>query len=241
MPVIKQRIPWTSQPQVPVGIDWGNPLTKRLLTTISSSGRELVKGTLFNVTHGSVYTVPTDKGIANKFTSTGFYSRSIVDVPDQGHTLFCSVKLDSSTTGNLITLGKESTTEYLSLQAGNGFVVFIARGGSETTRLSHTVSSLPYGWVNLALTCTKSNVSSSDSIAVKAYLNGVEVASTTWAWDSINIDTLVYGAHVYIYAVLPTGNQWFTGTSSNATIFNRALSAGEVKSLSDNPWQIFAP
>ena len=68
------------------------------------------------------------------------------------------------------------------------------------------------------------------------YLNGVLVATTA----SAGLPTNTNSRNIYIGRTA-SSNEYFNGLISDVSVYSVAKSAAEIKSLSENPWQIFKP
>ena len=213
MAFVKRLITRTSQPQGLVGIDWSNPITRGL--------REFVTGKRFS-DFGNAVAVTKD-GLSAFNTSTF----QTVTSPVNEVTIFQSAVFDSIS--NVSSLGVSSGGD-----SGFGF-----KNNTTSVRLFKYRAS---GTANTQSVSTRSLVvgrrvnvcGTFDGANQRLYEDGVLSSSTA------NAEAVFWGASPKLrLGGFSVSN--FAGTASILLYFARALSDAEIKSLSDNPWQIFAP
>lgn len=223
------RTPWTSQPQVPVRIDWSNPMTKGLIDVMIAANLRSVKGVVAT-TSGTVTSGvgsygrlrKTPSGGDNKDIYAGAWSR--IPAPLTLVAMYRIVAATSYTriAGNLYT----SSYGYGLGPSTTNFRAIVSRSGVNTILTGAPISS-----------ARKVDALIVDTTNCYLYENGRLTAGPT-----------VHGG-----MATPTGD-FSIGAENSPTIaptdeaeyyltglWNRCLSASEVKSLSDNPWQIFEP
>jgi len=210
---IENKVQRTSQPQELVGIDWNNPLTVGL--------REFVTGNGFSANGNSV--VVTEDGLSAINTSP--YQPA--NFPANEVTIFQSAVFDAIS--NISSFGVSSGGD-----SGFGF-----KNNTTSVRLFKYRAS---GTANTQSVSTRSLVvgrrvnvcGTFDGASQRLYEGGALLSSTA------NAEAVFWGASPVVrLGGFAAGN--FSGTASILAYFARALSDAEVKSLSDNPWQIFEP
>jgi hypothetical protein len=212
---------WTSQPQTPVGIDWSNPLTRGLCLGNTAS--------LFNnAVNGAP---PTRKtiSVSNKAETVYSHANGEIVFSAPGIRAFVGRYLFDPTNerfGGMFSSTNRSGIyfEYTSSQLK---AVVFNNGAWSTTNIGSTPAT--GALITLAV------VSDSDT-SHRVYRDGVLVATltNTAQVSTFNVAGAMYcdASTFYTAAVKDVvGFAGFTSTPSNT----------EIKSLSDNPWQIFKP
>jgi hypothetical protein len=226
---------WTKQPQGNVEIDWGNPITRGLATaylpTARYPGIDLVtkvfdtsttRGSLLPGTNGVRYAVTgTNVPWTLNFAPVGILANyPAVSV----FTLF--EQYDTTTTG-VIFGGGNNASQYARFEKNNnGSISFVPNtnsGGSAiagpvlNTNQVYALAAINQGNERELFVDAVSQISSNTSIT---FING--------AYGYAGSSFLVVNHHRRIG--LYCGYVW-----------TRRLTPFEIKSLTDNPWQIFAP
>ena len=224
----------TSQPQEIAQIDWSNPITRGLSIAAVPYGttmRDAVSGAVMTTSGGPTAEVNKSGRVFKTVSGSsqyGYFPCSISNVP---FTLFVQHTLDSSATGAIISLSTTSGSErhvlFYGSVVGSYSTSYIPNIGSGTVS---NISS-PTGTVQTAGIVARSAISNS------VFCNGViaNTGTNTFTGSGI-VDRLYISTRMNISAGVFSSQQ-----VSVATAFNRALSDAEVKSLSQNPWQIFKP
>lgn len=249
-PALLSRATRTAQPQGPVGVDWGNPLTRGLCFLVSGldGSLDLVSGT--RATSAKSKSV-TAKGVGVAATS-GSSPLQWGHAPIVGST--------GSGTGDVTLMAFSDTA---------------SAGSAGATLIGQMMSGSPFSQVQLMVNFSgQAGVSTNGVATIEAYSGAARGYADT---DSSGVDGLMhcyagikYGsgtAHkIFIDGVSKTaatgssgnfgiaassriavgGEAYSTSRSVIASIpfaaaWNRALSDAEIKSISNNPWQIFAP
>ena len=241
--MINRKIPWTSQPQYPVQIDWSNPLTQGLVGLFDSvNGIDLVDGG-FPSTNSVTRGVISKGRIANFSNSAQIYPHKPRYATTGALTIFTPLVVTSlanysgilSKSSNYLTfpfelrLGSSPTTSEIDFQRGGGGVAASAFKGSGSL-----ISANPGVVQYLAVRCISGDLNTAPDVFVNK-------TKTTLARNGYNIIT---GTAADNGSSLRVGNRFDTTTYLNGGIqylglWNRALSDSEILSLSDNPWQIF--
>ena len=234
-----------SQPPGPVEVDWGNPLARGLvyvdplfLAQNRLTGRnDIVVGTkLTTSTHGLMRgfgpTVGAGSGDSIETTLNTNYSQK---------TIFARVRRDGLGGGNLGRLfdKRVSSAEVESclttfspanyLQYG---VVF--SGGSRLTYWP-----LPDAGKTISFVLTGDSTNTNGATAAQAFYDGVlqTVASSTSTSGTANTNT-----DNYVVGNRKNDNaRNFDGLISDFMVWNRILTADEIREVSANPWQLFKP
>lgn len=215
---------WTQQPQVPVEIDWSNPITRGLVTAyVAGKPVDAVRGSKF--TNTSLYGGIAN-GLAGYATSPSAYTRSTNDPV----TVFVLGSFYSSTNWNP-KLYESSTWSSSSVNAG-----------IEVFRDHSSPNHLKVGAYN----------NNNNTISAGFSPTFGRVYATCFGYDGTNyyldVDGVGKASGALAAGVLNAGVAEIHGSSANGTApailslrWNRALNSGEQISLSANPWQIFRP
>ena len=227
-----RKIIRTSQPQTPCGIDWSNPVTRGLTVANTGNSRlNLVDGKpeLISTSYPSS---PNKSGIClNQTTDTAPRYWKTKPTGSNGLTIFCVTDAQVKGAAAFVYGG------YFSSSTGEGFSLSQYNGGllaatvfPSSLEITKPLKSDASGMTTCAL------VRRGTSLTMKTWLNGVFTTSTDNGGSFVGLDTA--GFFEVLTGVTPA-NQ---GARSNLLLtFDRALSDAEIKSLSDNPWQIFQP
>ena len=219
------RTPRVSQPQGPTGIDWGNPITRGLVTA-----------TLPGMCQSAGAITPTPQyqaGVKQSVSRLGAVARTVAnygvslgDQPKfnfgtQDFTIFCVVS-PVARTGTQVAVGRyNATSGSYWLGYTGGAVAFSVSGVNASC-------TAPAG-----VTDTLCGVRSAGSIT--AYANGVSGSAVAAAGSVTATGILAIG-------VFGSYNSYdCVGDYALTAIWDRALSKTEILALSLNPWQIFAP
>lgn len=240
MALLINKIPWTQQPQVPVGIDWSNPITRGMSLCVDKERINVISGKATTVV-GTKYTTGL-KGIASGFGAT-----------------FGAGATDSITTD--LTAHATYRT-YLSVATRNGL------GGGSGGRLfeKRTAGAVVEAWYSnaggstldfwkqysgatslLTVPAPANNKPFALAIAIDStapgsypscYKDGVKVTvsgSTSSGTVTTNADAYVIGNRTNDNARNWDGEIYLT------VFWDRLLSETELASVTANPWQIFQP
>ena len=230
--------PWTSQPQVAVGIDWGNPITRGLVFAWSAGATryQAVPATPTQLASG---VKPGVGGISPDFNGASVATRYNVSMlggnPDEA------------------TMFSWATTQQTASEAR---MIGFWTNGAFNPLFSIEQRPNPQGWTaqwrdNAAVVV---NVSQNAALSVgdtkkicgvfrsgsgrkELFIDGALAAfdtTTLGTFGTLNQSSI---------GCLDRGSpgQYWSGAIYCAFVWNRALSASEVDQISDNPWQIFAP
>jgi len=211
-----------SQPQQPVGIDWGNPLTRGLISAVS-----LDSNVGFGVSITKQNSPPssaTKKGIgvqlngSNQSVSIGkaFASAKgtiflLADIKDATASSKCIACQTSDAGGSNVGVGWKNNT-------------FIIDGSAIGIALTTGINALVGTW--------------DSSASNAAYVNGIKQGTAPGRASTGDANyPFTFGAFYY------SGGRIFQHQNTPVLFFafDRALSAVEIKQLSDNPWSIFQP
>lgn len=227
--VIPRQEIWTRQPQGPVDIDWANPITRGLVSA----------------------TLPSFIGLLGKDKKAGDFSSTNILVDNYG-VAFGRKDFDWGVA--------QKPVPPVAITSDMTLLSFIY-GDSTSLSESQPVTT----GQNAAAVSSAISVGNGTTKALRyrIYLNGTRYAGGSFTIPAT--PTVVVGRHRYgiEQALFVGGNKDpitanFTGPSLGVTHFGsyagnkatflllsafweRALSDIEIKSLSDNPWQIFAP
>lgn len=231
-PALLSRTTRTAQPQGAVGVDWGNPITRGLQVAALPVGNTLqnaVNGRLM-VTSGSPTQAVTRDGAAFKTvlgsSQFGYFD---VDISGGPATIFLRHTLDAS-----------SSQAVAALDTVSGTVRAVLFYGS--TASSYSVNLFTNTSAGDAVLAAPTGVPTSVTMTLdaaqrgKVFVNGIAGTSTAGTWVPSGI------SRIHVSARVNTSAGAFASQRVNAALaWDRALSDTEIKSLSANPWQIFAP
>ena len=231
---MRRVIPRKIKPNYPVGINRGNSIARKIGNYWGSQSGGLVQdiaGKHHATRSGAIWSPIS----GNTFNGTSDYLESFhapSKITGWPLTIFARIRASStlSIDGSCIGIGNSSTsTSYLLIwQMADGTIMLTVRsGGSPFNTISP--SSYSFGqWLNIA------GVIHSDTDR-KLYVNGVEVASSSTSiiypsgLDNVNIGRLRRSAV----------GQWLKGDVESSGLIPYALTPTEIKSLHENPYQVF--
>ena len=226
--------PRTLQSQIPIEIDWSNPLTKGLIAAIDPvSGTNLISKA-----------PPTFSNAAKSVTKNGVAKVTIVNTSSYetytfnrstvnnacSYFVLCDYALPTGSPSTFILGDVEASgvgyNAGLYSNTGN-FSFYVKNTSGIVASVTSTTTALS-AINNLRLAGTY------DGANIRVFVNGVNEASNG------------HTGNVGIDAFSLNFNRWNNyvgfGVSLNiGLVWNRALSNAEIKSISDNPWQIFRP
>jgi len=228
-------LPWDSQPQEAVGIDWENPLTTALKSAVL-----VLPGAAYDAVTGAVATpngftgtatsgfIPTVDGWGvafdgtNDYLSFGSYRGG---TGATGLTIACRLKLASVALNQRIVVIRVGGVSfqiagYSSSQIG-AFTAGAALGGA-----SPAVGT----WVTVF-----AEFAPTTNAAVGVYIDKGALLSTSLGAGG---DTTTAQ---YIIGSQDGANRFSSATVSRVFVFDRVLSAVERGQIVDAPWQLFAP
>lgn len=226
--------PRTSQPQGAVGIDWSNPITSRLQSLLNPA-RSLV-----DIVDGGTWTpwgTTPSAGVGPRgravdslaaFGGLRLDTRVNIALGDQTHIIVCDFASVSGNYAGLLTAADTSgTITSLSLQNAVSamFNIWPANSGEVATTLP---TGAPFGPSVIVLV--------GSAAGCIAYKNGVQIGSNgSGPTSRSNTRIVLHGERTASATYASKARTYLYGG------WNRRLSVAEIKSLSDNPWQIFAP
>lgn len=230
--LIPRRSVRTSQPQHAVGIDLSNHLTLGIISAVHAPSRSLIlpTGSIQRLSQNTApnYGVRSD-GVSLEFDGTNnSFVHSITPRSKQEITFvawfyqntsavadkrICAISLSTASSGNHWSLGTGST---------------------DGTKLKLYASNQVESSTGLVQNNVLKKAAATFGGTMEIYDNGALVASGTPAISMSTFDRICYGslARLSNAAVLNGGIVF-------AAAWNRRLSAVEIKSVSENPWQIF--
>ena len=185
------------------------------------------KGT-FTLVSGSADVVPTPRGVSPNFKGVGQYAAHPYRRVSPEITFFALARRTDGLSAGSTLLGGFGGGEFqLRYSSASTFVMEVYENTYTNSLMSGVISSIPVGtYVTACLTL------SFPKLRGVMYASGVRrqgVALEVTPEATFGpFDTMLLGTS-------------FGGESPLILIFNRELSAAEVKSISNNPWQIFAP
>jgi len=210
-----------TQPQTPVQIDWGNPLTRGLCLGNTAS--------LFNNAVNGALPTRRTISVTNKAEAVYFHSNGEVVFSAPGIRAFVGRYLFDSTNGRFG--GMFSSTNrsgiYFEYSSSQLKVVVFNNGTWSVTNIGSTPAT--DALITLA-------VVSDSNTSHRVYRDGVLVATltNTAQVSTFNVAGAMYCDASTFYTAAVKGVVGFAGFTSTPP-------ASEIKSLSDNLWQVFQP
>jgi hypothetical protein len=249
MSVILKR-PWTTQPQFPTGIDWGNPLTSSLRWAFGAYAG------------GKFIFDPARIGKSAFAVNAGTYGQSwgaapagmVITSSDTGVGADIAIRVGNATGSGSPTNAPSGSTgvsftfhcgvRMVGAPSGNASLLWSAfAGGSGILIRINTSLQIEVVQPGVAILLTSSAISANVNVAITVtynknflgiYLNGkLDTSSSSVgdvAWVTNQTAIFDWGA------VGINGSQWWAPTA-----WSRTLGAGEVAAIYANPWQLFAP
>ncbi len=228
------RAAWKRQPNRPLQVNWNNPLTNQLiLLTDLLQGREVVSQT-------SMTKVGTKNVVRSDGRSLGFLSPYGVGATDRVVTSL-NAPLNQFSTFNLFlrngaggnNLGRIFSSSFTQIyNVGTEYhylVVF-----STTTGVWIMPRLFDGQFLNI-LTTHDASATANDP---KIYINGQSVSLMRYASPG---GTAIGFTGVFCVGNIDAGTRGWDGLIKLNVVWGRVLSPFEVKELSTNPWQLFAP
>jgi len=223
----------TKQPVGPVEIDRGNPITRGLATvylpTVRYPGIDLItrvfdtattRGVLLPSTNGVVYSTTTSSNWSLNFAPVGITaSYPALSV----FTLF--EQYDTTSTGAIFGGGNSATNYARFVKNNDGSILFGPNTNTGGANITGPV--LNANQVYALAAVNEGNLR-------ELFYDGVSVASSSSAITFLN------AAYGYAGSSFLSGNQRRIGIYCGY-VWTRRLTVSEIKSLTDNPWQIFRP
>jgi len=228
--ILRPRI-WTQQPQIPVGIDWGNPLGAKVVyaSTLAGHTYDSVSGRLG--TNTAAVPKATPKGRALNFNGSSAYITLPTTNLVAGYPLTVSCWFEKTT----------SVSQVIYSLNGSGYNAIAGytpanlnlsiNSGSSPATLGYPFASIPAGWNHLVV------VHKSGSFTM--YLNGVDVTAATTG--SENWGQPAAGNHSIGQRLGGASPRWFNGGIKDFIVFKGALSAAEALQVYSSSYQIFRP
>lgn len=223
------RTPWTSQPQQAVGIDWGNPITRGLVGWFTPFDNCANSGS-------AIRTAKSYGVCANGQGSYGFTKPLNAPVTLSRYSIFA------------LTSGTVTTAERSSFGAGKSTASPILHVGhhSATSKIKMRVWCRSDAGSNPSDVFTSADVFDGkphfagltyDGSTIRSYVDGNPDATNAFAGASFSF------THMALGASYRSGNVSVMSTHDVAlgVLFDRQLTESEIRSLSQNPWQIFKP
>lgn len=225
------KVKRSKQPQIVAQIDWSNPITRGLLRFVgdTSQGEAITRSP---VTKNGTVTYNKDSGY--KFAASS--SVSLLDAPADNWTVFClAYTYSAGEEVNLVNRMGPATSSY----AQNYVINFVS---GVTPRVGHkNLSGGTYSYVQSSITPPTNSLCAAagtfNGSTINVYTNGVNGGSVA-ATSPLQVAT---GYITQIGAGDGADKvRTYKGRGIQvAAIWNRALTPVEIKSISDNPWQIF--
>jgi hypothetical protein len=223
------------KPPLGTQLNFGNPLNNGLLYRLGllEGGGNLIADSSLNGQHG------VNNGAVWVGGDLEFSGTDNIEIPSSSllhfsnysdaFTIVMDVYVDPAETSWVSYISKSNG----SFQGQDGFSIIHNMGDNafrfyitSSFGAGMTVPAITGGWVTIAAV--------RDGTALKAYHNGVFIDETTQATGSISANPSI------LIANDPANQFAMSGKVRNAALYNRVLSASEIKSLYDNQNQIYA-
>lgn len=222
----------TSQPQGPVEIDWGNPITKGLVSAIipGTSNSDIVNKKPFNATNPKkVYS----SGVAINTNNYGQKTNSFPKLNVDATMLWLGIIDIQAGTGQLLT--NRWAYHGTGIPIGLCSYASPARVGFNVLGIANAlifpITTLPGSLVSF--------IGKRSNTLGSLFENGVLLGTNTFNNTPIvndDVFPLTFGS-----LSNETNNEKLNGSHMLGCVWDRALSNAEIKSISANPWQIFKP
>ena len=231
-----RNIPYTSQPQTPIAINWNNPITSKLIFA-SPGGRYASVWPLRLMTRNGVRTNVAVTGVVNGFGTT--VGTSVSDALYTGvlptgndRTYFIRFNMVSGN-ANLVQRLLDIDAENLYINGSQ--LVFIQRFSTTDGQWRGPDPSISASlWYTTAFTYNSSNIANNGQF----YLNGRAIATTRTAAPA---GTALAATGEYIIGNRVDLLRNWGGYIGEVFIWNRILTEPEIFSIHNNSWQIFQP
>lgn len=237
MPSLLLPRQWTSQPQIPVGVDWSNPLSRGLVfASYGGNDRNLVTSRQSSSTVAPSSVTPASTGLKRDFngsTSAVLFQNETVLTGDL-FTFACNI-YPTSVSSRFTVFGCENFANGFMLEIGAVFT-----SGTSTMSALYSGVGSPDQAVDNSITVNAWNricyVRTNGNPTSKFYVNGFGVDLRHGLTSPFSSS-----AHSRTLGRRSSGSQPFLGAIEYAFLYSRALSEAEIKSLAANPYQIFRP
>ena len=232
--MLNRRV-WTRQPQVAVGVDWGNPLTRGLVVCVSPTLRvNSARGIILPGTVSAISGVGANLG--------AYYADKVASAS--------SISFNPATNGYSVFLWFKTPTFIPSLAHG-GYGIYTsgyagglylehgnsAYAGAFWSGSGFDVIGKPTGATFVDLTEYKVGLSHFVGTATRLFANGAGSNGTSRALPNAAITEISLGS-----TRGTTTETAYPGTKFILfCMWSRALSDVEHRELANNPWQLFAP
>lgn len=234
------RTPWTSQPQVNVGVDGGNPLAKSLAFAITPVGfRDAVRNRA--VTRNGISVSANQKGLgfkaASNASAAAAFSASKLSSSGASGTgdftvLVVANPVASATREILYTLGNGANEFYFAVNVTVGLVAQSGTVSPQTNTGGASGVAQTSGADGSFHTWIYTRIGTVGTLYRDGVVVGTNAVSTPVMWSVASAD----------YVGGYSSANWGISKSVNLVCgWNRGLTESEAKSVSLNPWQIFQP
>jgi hypothetical protein len=234
--------PWTSQPQIAAGVNWGNPISHGLGGLFDT--RNAVELVYSNAAKNKTSLISaTQAGLAADFSATANqqYSHRPGYAATGAVTIFAVVVIRSLSSYTAIISKEQTTTRNMpyELRLGNtssdGAFTY-GRANNADYKRSSASTSIASASVNLQTIAARS-ISGNPADIPDAFVGYIKTALSVKAGGATTVtDT---GADVWIGRRFDGATQ-LNGKILYVAVWGRALGDSEIFSLTANPWQLFA-
>lgn len=235
--LITRRTVRTSQPQGPVGINWSNPITKGLVAVYDAGSGDMTRNLVASaspLTNNGAVVGLSDKGKVLTLNGGGYLRNStIAPVAAAPITFLCftrpRVDLASAGDKTIFLLSIDNGYSYIyklySASAGNGLIAQTYDGGNSAAIIGGSYQQAGKWYFAGARWASNSSRS--------VFQDELSVSDTGTRSAPSGINSISIG-----YSPWSSGETW-DGDIAIPMLWNRALSDSEIKSIRENPWQIF--
>jgi hypothetical protein len=222
---------WTQQPQQPVGIDWSNPITRGVVFALPFGRREAANGKT-GTASGTVAQGITSRGLAVKLNGSSYLDFGSTPFIDPTGPFTISLYEETTTAQSYSTLlSLPCGTNQLTWLRGSaaGYYCAVGKSNGTVAQFADAGAQASGERKRFVLTGTALN----NYATFRLWMDGIELSRTTQSFGALTTGNTKIGQDGL--------DNPFNGNIADVTFWNRALSDAEIKSISDNPWQIFKP
>lgn len=230
---IARTRPWAKQPQIAVGINKTNPITNGLvLAVLPHSDVNIVTGQRSLNTPTGLTRSGLATGISTQFPgASGGYLSYTLQVGGGDMTGFCIVNTASTASQTFLGAfpsGGGSLGNYLDCESGH--FTSVSTSGANWTLAASSLSQTTNADVRVGARFFS-------GAGRDIWENGILTGTDSTVRTVTGLDRIIIGA----YYASGFDQVQMAGAVYLSLWWNRALSPEEMRSISDNPWQVFAP
>ena len=226
---IALNLPWDSQPQEVVGVDWSNPLARGLTALLvpTVSGQQL-----YNVVHGGQISAT---GTITRVAGPSGLGQRYGDASGTAYQTYTFPAGYVETAGSVFWKGQRNASGAAIFRDNqlitSNTLVWENGAGAWNARVNGTTLS---GVGSFPIDTDTDFLLTGDTAGSDFYVTGSSLGAVGAAWN--------WNTSTFINWHQNTNNaSGMLATDYLIALYNRRLSAQEARELSANPWQLFAP